>query len=76
MKASAIGANIIRGHKVKKSASSVENHSDVADSGIDSLSEVEDGAKEKRKKSSEVVKEFEEHKDRSRRDLLPSEVCF
>ncbi|KAL1194549.1 DNA-directed RNA polymerase I subunit 1 [Cardamine amara subsp. amara] len=74
LKASDIGANIIRGHKVKRSASSVENPDDVDDSGIDSLSEVEDGSKEKRKKSSEVAKEFEEHKDRPRRDLLPSEV--
>lgn len=74
MKGSDIGANIIRGLKLKKSSSSVENSDDCDDSGIDALSEVEDGAKKKRKKTSEVAKESAELKDK--RDLLPTEVCF
>lgn len=76
MKASAVRDNVIRGLKVKKSTSSVENPDDYDDSGIDALSEVEDRDKEKREKSTEVAKEFEEHKEHSKRDLLPSEVCF
>lgn len=76
MKGSDIVANVIRGLKLKKSTSSVENPDDFDDSGIDALSEVEDGDKETREKSTEVVKEFEEHNNSSKRDLLPTEVCF
>jgi DNA-directed RNA polymerase I subunit RPA1 len=72
MKDSDVGANVIRGLKLKKSTSSVENPDGFDDSGIDALSEVEDGDKETREKSTEVAAEFEEHN--SKRDLLPSEV--
>lgn len=74
MKGADIGANVIRGLKIKKSSSSVENSDDCDDSGIDALSEVEDDATKKRKKSLEVAKEYVELKDK--RDLLPTEVCF
>ncbi|XP_024012805.1 DNA-directed RNA polymerase I subunit 1 [Eutrema salsugineum] len=74
MSASAIGANVIRGIKVKKSASSVENPNDSDDSGIDALSEVEDGSEKKKRKSSEVAEEFAKHQNNTRRDLFPSEV--
>jgi len=74
MKDSDVGANVIRGLKLKKSTSSVENPDGFDDSGIDALSEVEDGDKDTREKSTEVAAEFEEHN--SKRDLLPSEVCF
>ncbi|CAH2063804.1 unnamed protein product [Thlaspi arvense] len=74
MKGSAIGANVIRGIKVKKFAGDVENPDEGDDSGIDGLSEVEDVAIKKRGKSSKAAKEYGDHRDNSKRDLLPSEV--
>lgn len=65
MKGSAARDNEIRGLKLK---SRVENSDN--DSGIDALSEVEDGVKEKREKTSG------EKKQKDKKDVLPIEVCF
>lgn len=74
MKAKDIGANVIRGIKVKNSEISVESDDD--NSAIDEQSEVEDGTKRKRGKSSEAAEEFQEHKKITKTDVLPSEVCI
>lgn len=76
MSARDIGANVMRGVKLKKSANSGESSDEGEDSGISGLQEVEDGAKKKKGKSSKASKDYGDLKKASKRDLLPIEVCF
>ncbi|KAG2258321.1 hypothetical protein Bca52824_077615 [Brassica carinata] len=74
MSATDIGANVMRGIKVKKTAISGDSSDEGDDSGISGIQEVEDGAKKKKGKSSKASKDYGEHSKASKRDLLPIEA--
>ncbi|KAJ0246730.1 DNA-directed RNA polymerase I subunit 1 [Hirschfeldia incana] len=74
MSATDIGANVVRGVKLKKSANSGESSDDDDESGISGVQEVEDGGKKKKGKSSKASKDFGNLKKASKRDLFPSEA--